>query len=256
MPPVKLSFSWRASFFSSRFNLHGEGVWGRVQQDPAPVGLGGMTEVWGAGAHLSLAWWALLQPCCSSFSRESMSLSTSSSSAAATSGAEPRHMAPCPAPHPAPARGAPNGPQSTQPDARREYVPTLSLQDAGGEAEDEDDEWQGGHRHGPPLQKAPRTWAAPQSPTTRLPGPQSPRAPTHVPRDLSPLPRARRRMRAGCWWLPPPSSQAPPKPPPRQSPSPEAPSSCAGGRVTSRMFAAATDALHISFTVTVVKLQG
>lgn len=40
MPPVKLYFSWWASCSSSWFNLHREGVQGRVQQDLAPVGLG------------------------------------------------------------------------------------------------------------------------------------------------------------------------------------------------------------------------
>ena len=94
----------------------------------------------------------------------------------------------------------------------------------------------------------------------RHPGPeQLPRAPTHVRRDLGPFPRAGCRTKMGPRWLSPTRSSQAPRKRWRQSPSPEAPSGCAGGRVRRRLFATATgvqDALCIRFTIKVVKPQG
>lgn len=118
----------------------------------------------GTDTHISMTWWALPQPWCSSVSRVSMSFATSTSDGS-TSGAEPQHRAPCP--HAAPVQGAPNGPKSAQLNAGigEGDLPTLRMQDRGSEAEDKGDEQQGGHGCGPLLQKTPRTWPAPQSPS-------------------------------------------------------------------------------------------
>lgn len=162
MLPVKLCFSWWASFSSSCFNLHRKGVWGSVWGECGGLGYSR------AGASTHLVCRVLLQPCCSIFSRTCSSIPVR-----VILGAEPQCTAPCPSPHHAPAQGALNGSESTQPNTRMGEgdLPTLSLQDGGGEAEKGDEQW-GGHRCGPLLQKAPRTWAAPQSPHPRPPGPQ------------------------------------------------------------------------------------